>query len=480
MTNKRDDIESGYWDDGALRFHEYWDMIKRHQALMACITLLVAGAILFEQWTQPPVYEAQGILLIDNIPGPSVFFSTPTSLDKNEMDEYLNTQVNILKSRSLTRKVIDQLPLPPTDRKHRKESLMSKKINAFISTLQVSNIKNSRLLEVKFRSPDPVLAARIVNALFRQYIDFNLQQQNEWTQQSADFLSKQIATLRNDLAQKEKKLQDYSKDTELFFLEGKGTSEGEKFAELNKALTDAQVFRIQKESIYTELKNKPFHDYPQVRSDPSIQNLKKELSALEVEYQQKCQIFKDLYPEMQQLSSRMAFLRKRIADETQDTGRNVLLEVKAEYEAAKKREETLRRFLSLQKGSVITANNNVIYYQTLKIEIQNMRDLLSQLIRKQGETAINSKQDQASSVNIRIIDWAEVPSSPVPSKLPLTIFIALSIGLGAGLGTILLLEFVLKNRHPSGTDEKPLTRLWRTIFTKKGNPMFRSGGEPNE
>jgi len=44
---------------------------------------------------------------------------------------------------------------------------------------------------------------------------------------------------------------------------------------LNTAFTSAQIERINKESIYRELKGKPFDNYPDVRVNSLIQGLKR-------------------------------------------------------------------------------------------------------------------------------------------------------------------------------------------------------------
>ncbi len=48
-------------------------------------------------------------------------------------------------------------------------------IDRFLSDLTVSPIRNSRLVDVRFDSPNPATAARVANALARAYIDQNLE-----------------------------------------------------------------------------------------------------------------------------------------------------------------------------------------------------------------------------------------------------------------------------------------------------------------
>ncbi len=250
---------------------------------------------------------------------------------------------------------------------------MSGAASGFLGGLGVNNIPDTRLLEVTYISPDPKMAAHSVNTLFDKFIEFNLEMKAEATKQAAEFLTAQIEEMRRSLAQKEQELQEYGKRKELYYIRGEDSTVVQKLSDLNGAYTAAQIERINKESIYRELKGKPFDSYPDVRVNSLIQGLKQEFSARESEIKKKSQIFQESYPEMQRLRSQQEGLQKRIDSETADIARKALNQAEAEYQAALKKENALTEMLNLQKGSVVSSNANAIYYNSLKIEVENMR-----------------------------------------------------------------------------------------------------------
>ncbi|HLP48103.1 MAG TPA: polysaccharide biosynthesis tyrosine autokinase, partial [Candidatus Kapabacteria bacterium] len=453
----------GLNEEEKIQLEEYWELIKRRKNILIYFSLFAVAVAMTWTFMQAPVYEAKGTLMIEPDQRNVLMFPDAYALQNNIMDEYLVTQVKILKSRTLARSVLEDLQMvnksgPPKKtsigpatllsffkkKEISKDGEMTAAINGFLGILAVEIIPDSRLVEVSYTSTNPELCAKVVNTLFDKYVNFNLRIKTESIQLASEFLTTQIDDLRKALTQKERELQDYGKRKELFYLSGEETTVVEKFADLNTAFTEAQIFRINKESIYRELKNKKFADYPQVSSDALIQGLKKEHSVIETDYKRKTLIFKDSYPEMQRLISQMNYLQERIDAESLDRGRKALQEAEAEYQTAKKKEDSLAGLLNRQKQDVVATNTSAIYYNSLKIEVTNMRNLLDHLIKKQKESMLTSRLEGLQTSNIKIIDLAEVPISNISPKKKSTFIFAILIGIFGGLGLVFLLDWLDK------------------------------------
>src|SRR5262245_28820357 len=173
----------------------------------------VAGGITVYTFTATPVYEARTRLLVEAEQQHVVNFKQVVDEDQTKAD-YYQTQYNILQSRALARRTLDQLKLwdtPPfggapdqgfslrrtilgapaavaglfrkSDDKIAANQIpdagetaaQSRAIDAFLSHLNVSPIRNSRLVDLKYQLPDPSLATNIVNALAKNYIEQNLE-----------------------------------------------------------------------------------------------------------------------------------------------------------------------------------------------------------------------------------------------------------------------------------------------------------------
>ncbi|MCX6556936.1 MAG: polysaccharide biosynthesis tyrosine autokinase [Candidatus Aminicenantes bacterium] len=443
------------------QFTEIWELIKKRRM----IVYYFAGFVLLA------VIEKEGRNQMD-------LLNQYYSFENDWMNEYLNTQQRVLTSRSLAKKVIvelERLPgaevMKPTAKTGTLQKIltgeqkdidpeqqMAGAISGFLGGLGVSNIKDTRLVEVTYVSADAKMAARAINTLFDKFIEFNLEMKAESTKQASEFLTAQIEEMRRSLAQKEQELQEYGKRKELYYLRGEDSTVVQKLSDINGAYTAAQIERVNREATYRELKGTAIDNYSDVRSSALITGLKQEYSAKESEYKRKSQIFQDSYPEMQRLKSQLEGLQKRINEETVDVARKALSQAETEYQAALKKENYLAEMLNQQKGSVVSSNANAIYYNSLKIEVQNMTNLLDFLTRKQKESMLSSRLEGLNTSNIKIVDRAEIPVSPFSPNKQRTLLLALMLGIGGGIFLIFALNY-LDNTVKSPEEVEKLLHL---------------------
>jgi len=225
-----------------IQFHEIWELIKKRRMIIYYFAGFVMLAALIRVQLQTPLFIAEGTLLIEKEGRSQMnLLNQYYTYDNDWTNEYLNTQIRVLTSRSLAKKVIAEMDrLPEIERgqtKPRQEKLrrvlqggeedadpetrLSGAASGFLGGLGVNNIPDTRLLEVTFISPDPKMAAHSVNTLFDKFIEFNLEMKAEATKQAAEFLTVQIEEMRRSLAQKEQELQEYGKRKELITFAGR-------------------------------------------------------------------------------------------------------------------------------------------------------------------------------------------------------------------------------------------------------------------
>ena len=125
----------------------------------------------------------------------------------------------------------------------------SKAIDTFAVHLTVAPIRNSRLVDVKFRSADAALATAIVNALAQNYIDQTLEYKFSANKDANDWLGGQLAEQRKQVEAAEAKLQAYREQNDAISLEDRQNIVVQKLTDLNSAVTRAKTERIQKEAM---------------------------------------------------------------------------------------------------------------------------------------------------------------------------------------------------------------------------------------
>src|SRR5207237_1163160 len=123
-------------------------------------------------------------------------------------------------------------------------------LGAFKGSLRVALIPNTRIIDIHYRSPNPDLAAQVVNTLASTYVEQNFKTKFESTMQASDWLSKQLVDLQMKVETSQEKLVRYQKEHEILGIDEKQNIITQKLDELNKELTTAESDRMQKEAVY--------------------------------------------------------------------------------------------------------------------------------------------------------------------------------------------------------------------------------------
>ncbi|TFG57457.1 MAG: polysaccharide biosynthesis tyrosine autokinase [Candidatus Aminicenantes bacterium] len=421
-------------------------VLKRKWVLATFAAVLVALAAVLS-FTTTPLYRATATLLIDE-PGASLLniqdvLNAGAFYRSDYMGTYFNTQLRLLASRSLAERVAKKINLGarPEFRGARAEEptpASSSYAFSILGGLSIAPIEETRLVYVSYVSPHAALAADVVNALVEEFVSFSVETRYEATKQTSEFLSEQVALLREDLKRKEEDLQKYGQEKNLLYLSGDESSIVNKFSEVNTALTTAQIERYAKESVYRELKNISVDALPESVSNPTIQALKTTYSQVKSDYEEKGQIYRPDYPEMVQLKARLDATKNTLQGEI----RKAVDSAEAEYRAALKKETSLQGLLDEQRGDVTRMNKNAIFYHTLRTEVENMRTLLSTLVAKQNEIQVSSQLGGLRTSNIKVVDRALVPGGPFSPNVRRNLLTALLLGLFGGLGLIFVVEYL--------------------------------------
>jgi len=465
---------------------EYWRVIVKRKWVVVTFggaLILFVGIFSF---LATPIYKAKTTLLIEEESSRILSIEDEFGYQRRALDlRFYNTQLKLLKSKSLAERVARKMNLlsrpefgagkkPKKSffaslkgfispkRKSEDEGLKSQiPLNPYFGVaaavqggIEVSPISNTKLVEVSYRSPYPVLSADIVNSLAEEFISFSVEKRYETTQQASDFLSEQIAELREDLAAKERELQRYGQEKKLFFTSEKESTIVSKFAAVLDAYTQAQIDRINKEAAYREVKDLDVDSLPQFVNNTLIQTLKMDYARMKNEYEEMSKTFKSNYPKMIELKAKLDSMKEELKSEI----KKAVDATESEYRSALKKEDSLEDLLETQRRDVVRMNSNAIFYNSLKIEVENMQRQLNSLIEMQKNTQVSARLGGLKTSNISIIDKAEVPRNPVSPKKKKNLILAFLIGIFGGVGLCFFMEY-LDNTVKGPEDVEKLTGL---------------------
>jgi capsular exopolysaccharide synthesis family protein len=513
-------------DSDQWHFLDYVRLLSKRRWTAISTFLVIVGAVAVLTYTATPVYEARAQLLIEAETQNVVSFREVIEQESSTI-EYYTTQYRILQSRALARSTIDKLKLwnhPEFVRQDAQEgaggsAVMSRAlrsvesgltrvlgpmradaiedapknneaagvdetkaqslaIQAFLRHLTITPVRSSRLVDVKFQSTDPVLAASVANALSEEYIDRMLKFKLTTSKEAAEWLANQLSDQKSRVEESEKQVQQYREQNSA--LSNEDAQVVQKITDLTALVTKAKTDRIQKELVFEQLKaarNDPaaLLNFSAVASNPTVQRLNIEVSDLMSREAQLARDFGDQWPEMITLRTALRTARAKLNAEID----NVVQLVHNDVLVARAQEDSLAESLEALKREAMARNRKAIGYQTLQREAESNRQIFETLLQRAKETNISS---QLRTNNIRLADQADPPTSPVwPSRSRNLLF-----ALFGGFGFAVLFAFGAeyldnKLKHPEEIQQQLGLRclgLVPKLGAKKSSPLLNNGVPP--
>jgi polysaccharide biosynthesis transport protein len=436
------------FQDDQISIVQFWRVLQKRRWLVAVSLGLVLVLVTVVSLLLPKRYDASARILLDLEGTDDLGLEQvvmPIGLDLNTK---LETQIRIVQSDTIANSVMRQVGLQhnrdfagkyavPAGQDFDSLDLEThaKLSKSFHKALNVQLIPKTQIVEVRFRSKDPRLAAQVTNAIASTYIEHNFQTKYKATLQTSDWLTKQLDDLKKHTESAQENLTSYQKKTGIL-----GTDEThniilDKLEELNKEVSAAEGDRILKEAKYRIAMTENPELIANIAPESVLGALYKERAEIRSEYAQLAAKYGTSYPRVVQLQSELNELDSSIADEIKKVGETV----HADYQASLKAEQMLQNTFDRQKGEAFKLNEDAIQYAILRRDVESSRDLYEGLLKKLKEAGILAG---LKSSNINIVDQASVPVEPVEPNIPLNMALGLMGGLLGGVALAFIVENV--------------------------------------
>ncbi len=469
LIPREDQLPNVRPDDGGYQTHypvagrvpslwDYWPILLRHKWLILSAVVVALGIGTVIAFSTTPIYESVGRIVINREGADTAGLKNSDAGASDSYDDYMvamDTQTHVLESDAIAKLVIAKLgldakpafagkaathpntspALSPEDAQEAALRRAAPFVGQFHHSLQINSIPRTRLLEIRFASSDPALAAKVVNTVIDTYIEQNYKTHLEATTRTSDWLTQQLSELQMKVEQSQEKLVRYQKDHGILGIDEKENIVTSKLDELNKELTAAEGDRMQKESVYRlassgdpDLLSNLDPSSPLVKLRGQEADLHRQIAQLSVSFQ-------PTYPKLQELNNELASVQADIKVEVQ----RLAAKYKKDYLAALEREKLLRASLENQKSQENELNESAIEYSLLKRDVDSNRQLYEGLLQKLKEAGVMTG---LRSSNVRIVDPASPPMVPSSPNIPRNLAMSLLLGLIGGVS----LAFVMESR----------------------------------
>lgn len=471
-------------DDDTIDLRAIWRLIVKHRWLLVAVAAAGLVAALLLSFIQTPQYLASTTVQVDKR-APRVVKFQEDPVSEGDERSAIGTQLEILKSRALAERVIEELRLDRqelselqrkaeqasesagdeasaeggapqgegwgavlsgmTERmkdsytKMREPALRSADqlnrqavVDEFVKTVKVEQLRNTRMIRISAENADPQLAARMANSMAQAFIALSLERRLESSAYAKTFLETQLALTKAKLEESERRINEYSRSRNILTLDEKTNVINQTYTDFASALSKAEQERIKLESEFDAVRSNP-DSSRQVLESRVIQTYKEQRARLDAEYQLNAKIYKKDFPKMQQLEAQINDLDGKVESEVQ----SILRSLRNLLDTARSQEAQLAKRLGQARSEIVSGQDKNVDFNLLKREVDTNRELYDGLLQQVKEVGVAGGVE---ANNIQVVDKAHAPLFPHKPRLGLNAAIGLMAGLMLGLLLVFLLE----------------------------------------
>ena len=434
---------------------------RRNLLLIALFTAAAVALAVYYVVTATPAYTATVRLYID--PEQVRIASSSSTGDDNLGASEIESQVEIVRSEAIAASVIRDfdlarnplfleepsivqrarawartLLLPPRPEEElTRDGLLERAMNVFYSRLSVHRVGQSYVIQISYRSRDPVRAARIANATARAYIEASLAAKSGAAERGSRWLETRLAELSEKAKAAAASVAAFRAENELFEASTIASLEQQQLSGISTQLLEARsqsaehaarLATIDKLLAASDLAEVTVGD---VLRNPTIARLRGEIVAARTAHREAVERYG--------ADSPPARTAARAADELSTGIRDELGRIRQSYDADLKVSRTRERSVAAELARIkaVSGERSQAHVELAELESRaNTYRRVYETVLQQFEAAVQKASFPVSDA--RIVTPATVPFSKSHPKSGLVVAMAAVLGAMSGLGVALI------------------------------------------
>ncbi|MDQ0353627.1 uncharacterized protein involved in exopolysaccharide biosynthesis/Mrp family chromosome partitioning ATPase [Rhodoplanes tepidamans] len=430
---------------GELDMRSIGRALWRRKWLILIPTLLAALAATAVVNVLTPRFKSEARVLYE---GRENVFLRPEA-DRNTIDrsaadqEAMASQVQLVLSRELASQVIAELDLakkPEFDplieglspvkrvtvalgisRDPYRMSPEERVLDAYYERLTAYAVDKSRVITIEFQSFDPVLAARVANAVAQGYLKLQQGTKQEEMQAASRWLSGEIERLRREVAEAEARVEDFRARSNLFVGTNNTTLSNQQLGEFNTQLGAARARKADLETrarlLRDMIRRGDAIEASEIANSEFIRRLSEQRVTLRAQLAEQYSTLLDNHPRIKELKAQISDYDRQIRSEAEKLVRTLENDAKEADERVKK----LSAELDALKRQAATSNEDDVRLRAFERDAKSKRDLLESYLGKFREASARESIGSAPA-DARVISRAIVSNTPFfPKKMPIVL-----------------------------------------------------------
>jgi polysaccharide biosynthesis transport protein len=418
-----------------LHWRHYFLMVLEHKwvALFSFLTVLAINLIY--TYRQTPIYRATAAMEVAAETMKVLNIQDVLSSDTRD-EQYINTQIKIMQSRTLCQQVVQALRLDRNSSFLAYAGSQGDLAGALQACLSVEPERSTTIIDIHADHPDPKLAADLANGVAQQYIKQNLEKKMLASTDAVRMLREEADEYKIKVEKSEQALSQYRQRTQSSEEYQNGVVD--KLKDLNNSVTQAQKARLDAEAEWNGVKSlldagRSASEIPAIMNNPKVSELRKELNDKEITLAVYRERYREQHPSMVAIQTELNEITGKLTNACNDA----VDALQAGYMMAKAKEESLQKALHDQEQEAMVMDSKQPDYNMLKRNAEADRQLYDSILTRMKETGV---ADKLQSNNIRLIDPVQVPGAPFKPQKGRSLALGVVLGLCAAFAASYMLS----------------------------------------
>jgi uncharacterized protein involved in exopolysaccharide biosynthesis len=432
--------------DPRSELRQYYDILRRHAAIIALVVALAVGGVGLTLVTQGRQYQADVSVLVT----PQTFGATAdgnanlAAFQADYRTFVVNDLLFLAKSSEVLRRVAQRVPGVHPD--------------ALSRALKVAPLPNTDILVISVRDNQPAQAGLIAKTLTEELVQYYGELNQSAAAGSRKFIGDQVALTKDKLQAAEENLRAFKSRTNISSLPETSARTVQRAFELqamyDTALLDEKATQMRAQAIRQRLQSETDGKIASVEIDtnPVVAQLRDRMVAAEADLANLRQVYTDQHPKVQQALGDIAALRARLQQEASRVAHDQSLGVSPIREqlvqqlvaaqvdgtVAQARAEGITPLLTEYQTALSNMPDNELNFARLQRDVKLNEDLYMRLSGMYQDAMI-AEQRAAGSGQASLV-MVDQGGQPVSQQVPLKAGLAGMLGLVMGSVLALLVD----------------------------------------
>lgn len=431
-----------------MTFTQFLKILRARKMTVLLVLGMTVAVALILSLALPKKYTATAAVVIDlKSPDPILGVMLGTGLNAS----YMATQVDIITSERVARRVVRQLKLdenPQLRSDWMDDTGGQGDFEAWVATLLSQHLdvrpsRDSNVVSISYKAPDPRFAAALANSFAQSFIDTSVELRVDPAKQYSGFFEARAKDLRLSLEAAQSKLSEYQREKGILISDERLDIENQRLNELTSQVVQLQAMAAESTSRSAQARTSA-DQLQDVINNPVVAGLRADLSRQQAKLEELNAKLGQAHPQVMELSANIDELKKRVEGET----RRVSSSVGINNTITSSRLAEARSSIEAQRIKVAKMKSQRDDAAALIKDVEAAQRAYDAVAQRLTQSSIES---QTSQTNIAMLTAATVPSMPSSPKIVLNTVVAVVFGSLLAVGIALLRE--LTDRRVRGVQD---------------------------